>query len=118
VPIVCDPATVKILCREFSTLDDPTVATFISAAQAQVNNVTDIGADRLALLQIYLTGHLLATANPDLYAGGPVASETVGQVSRSYGVPMLARVDELNLTRFGSEYKRLLRGTGLSFLVS
>lgn len=63
--------------------------------------------------RIYLAAHLGTlwfTQAGAVSAAGPVSSESIGPMSRSYAVPSNSSGDDdsgLSLTRFGLEYKRL-----------
>lgn len=61
-----------------------------------------------AMGQLYLAAHLgTLQARGGSAAVGPVTSETVGPVSRSYGSTATAAAGLLNSTPYGSEYARL-----------
>jgi hypothetical protein len=97
---------------EFSAISDARVELFLDDAALQIN----IGAWGLkADLGIYwLTAHMLAL---DTAAGttggtyGPVTSESVGQVSRSYasGGSYSGTSSEYGATKYGVNYYRLWR---------
>lgn len=114
MPVSCTPATVRVFCTDFTSLDDPTIQAFIDAS-SQVCTSAALGTQQ-GLMQIYLVGHFLALAHPELYQGGSITGETVGQVSRQYQAGTPLNQSELNLTRYGAEYKRLLRSTGFGFM--
>jgi hypothetical protein len=105
------PQLVKDLAPELAAQGDPRIALFITMAEVQVDEdrwgpLADMGT-------AYLTAHLLtvagATAGGGVGSAGPVLSETVGRVSRSYAstVSSSAYVDSLGATRYGREFSRL-----------
>jgi hypothetical protein len=110
---VATPENVRRIAYEFASLTDEEIAPFIADAE------TELGFDAWGVLYerglMYLAAHLLAAARPDLYStspSGPLQSETVGQVSRTYAVT--ASSTNYSTTRFGSEFERLRRSLGLS----
>lgn len=81
-------------------------------------NVTFWGSQQMAdRVTKYLVAHTLAMAHPELSGPGPVSSETVGEVSRSYAVGAPREPDTYDMTRYGKEYKRLRRMMGANVQV-
>lgn len=91
--------------KEFADLEDAEVERAITDAALQINrNVWGTKAD---LATIYLAAHLLSLANPSLVTvAGPVQSEKVGDVSRTYAVATVS-AQGLAMSRWGQEYLRL-----------
>lgn len=103
-------ADVRRIAPEFATVADVDVEAFLEDAALELH-ASAWGAlyDRA---QALVAAHLVALANPSLAASvGPVASESVGGVSRSYAVTAVA-AGRWGTTRFGLEYLRLMRLTG------
>jgi hypothetical protein len=65
----------------------------------------------------YLVAHSLAMAHPELSVPGPVQSERVGEVSRTFAVGAPLDPDSYDMTRYGKEFKRLRRMMGFSVQV-
>lgn len=103
-------ADVRRIAPEFAAVSDDDVTAFLADAALELNASTwGTLYDRAHAL---VTAHLVAQANPSLAsASGPVASESVGGVSRSYAVaaPSAGRWGG---SRFGVELYRLMRQTG------
>jgi hypothetical protein len=72
-------------------------------------------AHRYKLARIYLAAHLgtvsLKRGTP---AGGPLISETVGEITRMYGFSSEAAPDAIASTGWGREYLALVRRTATS----
>lgn len=108
------PADVRRIAHEFASLTDEEIAPFIADAE------TELGSDAWGVLYerglMYLVAHLLAAARPDLYnasASGPLQSERVGEVQRTYAVAAVS-ASAYSTSRFGTEFERLRRSLGLS----
>lgn len=96
-------ADVVIVAPALSTLDVPSQNFFLTESLRQIDS--DVWGEYATVGQIYLAAHM---ATLTLGAGsGPITSETLGQMSRSYAVPLWLK-SSLALTRFGAEYDRLL----------
>jgi hypothetical protein len=104
------PQLVKDLAPELIPEGDPRIQQFINFAALQVDEVrwgdiADLGTG-------YLAAHMLTAASATgggVGAAGPVTSEAVGAVSRSYA-NMIASgtyADSLGATRYGREFARL-----------
>ncbi len=65
---------------------------------------------------VCLAAHRLFAAHPELVEPGPVQSESVGGVSRSYAVAAVGG-RELSSTSAGREFVRLRRQLGLGYTV-
>ena len=106
------PATLKQRLPEFASVADATIQFWLDSCAQELNR------DRWG--SKYDEGHLLLTAHTLVRAGalsgaggasqatGPVASTTVGPVSRSYAVAAASAdgADDLELTAYGQLFKR------------
>lgn len=102
------------IAPEFASLSDDEVNFALELAAQEVpesvwGNLTAQGRARLA-------AHRLSLSHPELSAGGVVASESVGSVSRSYAVTAGSDA-ELSSTQHGVEYARLRRLVGIGAMV-
>lgn len=82
---------------------------------AFVNQITlttlDSDEDR-ALARIYLAAHLAkSTQGGSSLAAGPITSESVGGVRRSYGFVAASSSSALTTTRYGQMYLEILNST-------
>jgi Protein of unknown function (DUF4054) len=92
---------------ELTAISDPQWAALIGYAYAQMD--PDIWATWLDMGAAYLVAHLATLTRR--HGTGPVQSESVGQVSRSYqAFPLTAGA--LESTAYGNEYLRLLNMLG------
>lgn len=108
---------VKARAPEFASLSDSVVEIFMDDASARID--LDMFGDLYDLGHLYLTAHLLSVAYPALAtASGPVQSETVGQVSRTYAVSAASSSGGGYNTKWGAEYKRLTRSIPYRFGVT
>lgn len=102
----------------------PELSTIAAGAQtdilAHVNDtlvVTEFGGETAAktrLARIYLAAHFgTVTAQGAAGAAGPVVSETVDRLSRTYGQPYGggAAPDSLDSTSYGKAFRALVRTT-------
>ncbi len=114
-------ADLAAVAPEFGSISDAAFSAFADYAADQINpSVFDASAHRLRLAGIYLTAHLLTISPPSgstpAGGGGPIASESVGQVSVTYAIAQFA-ASALNLTRYGIEFRRLAKlGTAGGFV--
>lgn len=110
-------AQVRAIAPEFATVSDSDVQAFLDDAALQLN--ASIWGAKRDLAHKYLAAHLLGTARPDLaMAAGPVQSESVGQVSRSYAVQTSAQPgSQFDATRHGREYRRMVLQLGAGLQV-
>lgn len=92
-------------------VDDP-AAWEAAIADAQLQVSSSVWGDLYELGVIYLAAHLLLVANPEVAGPGPVQSETVGSISRTYAVTAPTR-EQLGSTLAGREHIRLRRQLGL-----
>ena len=107
---------VKARAPEFASLSDATVDIFIADAATRLSSV--VWGVYYASAHLYLTAHLLSVSYPNMAtASGPVQSETVGQVSRSYAVSARA-VSGSYQTKWGRLYKELSKLVPTRFGVS
>lgn len=102
-------AKADIIARapELASLSDSAFTTAIADAALQL--APDFWGDILDLATVYLCAHMLAVQNPSVVSGGagPVSSESVGPISRSYAVKAVDDAEEYATTRWGLEYVRL-----------
>ncbi len=68
----------------------------------------DVWGEYATVGQIYLAAHMATISNGGGAAAGPITSETLGAMSRSYAIPSWL-TSSLALTKYGAEYKRLLK---------
>ncbi len=68
---------------------------------------------RCALARCHVAAHFIALGNPSVRESGPVSSESVGGVSRSYAVRPPPDGYQWNATPYGTAYLLLLRQLGL-----
>lgn len=94
-----------------AAVDDP-VAWEAAIADAQLQVSQASWGDRYELGVIYLAGHLLLATRPEIEGPGPIASESVGSISRSYAVSGSV-FHNLMRTSAGREFVRLRRQLGL-----
>lgn len=105
------PQLVKDIAPELTPQGDPRIQQFIGFAELQVDEsrwgtMADLGT-------AYLAAHLLTVSAAGSGTGGPagpVTSETVGRVSRSYASPSSAPssvMGNLGSTSYGREYARM-----------
>lgn len=103
-------ATIRALFPEFAAETDARVDLFIGFAGNSIN--ADVWGTLTDQATSYLTAHMLARANAGGAGGGPVTTEKVGELSRSYGQlggQYAEALGELALTSYGVEYARLRR---------
>lgn len=102
-------AQVLLVAPELSSITDTSAqALFLDIASRQVD--PDVCGEFTDDMHRYMTAHLatLGAGGSAGGAAGPVTSETLGPMSRSYGTLSGASTeDSLGLTRYGLEYKRL-----------
>ena len=107
-------SNVTDFAANLSTVDADAAAAILAYA----NSVLDVslfgGEDgaTLRLLRIYLAAHLgTAGLRAASGASGPVVSESVGGIARSYAVAAAATDTELQSTAWGQAYLTMLRGS-------
>lgn len=107
------PATFKVLFPEFVAQTDARVQLFLDQASRRIST-TSFGT-LYDDAQSYLAAHLIAVsarASGMTLSGasGPVTSETVGPLSKSYASNYGATTgaDNYDATPYGQEYQRLL----------
>lgn len=107
------PADLKIFAPELADQSDPRLQMFIELA-GDMLNVKAFGTryDKGLLL---LAAHLSTMAGRD-GAGGAIASESLGDWSRSYSTGT-TRDSELNMTSYGTMFLTLMKSLGVSTLV-
>lgn len=111
----------KARFAEFVLVDDAVVTEWLSVAARQMN--PDRWGTKFNDGQMFLAGHFLklgvASASPST-ARGPVVSESVGGVSRSYAAVGVVNgtSSSLSSTFYGQQYLDLKRGLFRSPLVA
>ena len=103
-------ADVTALAPELSTVDAGKQTLILD----QVNNIeihddTWRSAAKANLARRYLAAHLASVTSNGRGSVGPVQSESVGQVSRSYAISVAQGSSNLDTTSYGKEYRRLVR---------
>ena len=86
-------------------------------AEAGLQLGADAWGNLLDLGTIHLAAHGMMTAHPDVYGPGPIQSERVGGVSRTYAVTAAAAGGSLSSTPAGLAFLRLRASLGLGYLV-
>lgn len=81
-------------------------------ADAQLQVAQGVWGDLYELGVASLAAHLLLVGHPEVAGPGPVQSETVGSISRTYAVATPSR-EQLGSTVAGREHVRLRRQLGL-----
>jgi len=103
---------VNVIAPELSTVSASDFSAVLSDVLLEIS-VSFWGSQQMAdRVTKYLVAHVLAMAHPELSGPGPVASESVGEVSRTYAVGAPRDPDAYDMTRYGKEYKRLRRSIG------
>lgn len=103
----------KALAPEFATYD--ATARDLVAAEAERLVNTSVWGAKAPMGVVYMTAHMLKVAQ--LSAGntaGPVTSEKVGDLQRSYGGSTANQDHELGLTKYGQEFLRVRRTLQIS----
>jgi hypothetical protein len=95
---------IVIVAPALATVSVPGQNFYLTESLRQID--PDVWGEFATVGQIYLAAHM-ATLGQGAGAG-PITSETLGAMSRSYAVPLWLR-SSLALTRYGAEYDRLLR---------
>lgn len=93
----------ECLAPEFESLSS-TKRDLIAAETAKCFNEA-VWGEKIEMGHVYLTAHTFKMAQRR-GTGGAIASEKVGDLSRSYAQPQNS--DEFDQTSYGKEYKRLL----------
>lgn len=93
-----------LIAPSLSTVSTDAQTFYLTESLRQIDS--DVWGEYATVGQIYLAAHMATLGSGS--GSGPVTSETLGQMSRSYAVPMWLNTS-LALTRFGAEYKRLLK---------
>jgi hypothetical protein len=98
------PADIKLRFPEFNSVDDAKIQLFIDDATATTNSK----CPNYDLMVSYLTAHLLTLAtktdSDDSSTTKPVVSESVGDVSVSYGGTAGKANDSFYSTAYGQRY--------------
>lgn len=105
-------ASVRLIAPELAALPAADLESHLARAARQLDSTEwgELYDDAQALL----AAHLACVANPQLAApAGPIASESVGSVSRSYAVAAPSAAGPYGATRHGVEFKRLMRQLGV-----
>lgn len=113
------PANLRILAPDFAGLDDPTLQFYLDAA-APFASSNKLGTTIAGTAQMYLAAHTIAMARPGLTTSGQVTEVVAGPVSKRFGSSNVQQMKgtDLNLTRYGTEFRRILRAAGLGFAVT
>ncbi len=99
-------AGVVIVAPELSTIALGTQTAILAQVALQMD--AEAWGDRLDLGATYLAAHLATrTLGGGTATSGPVVSESVGQVSRSYAAPSSIQGSALGSTSYGQEFMRL-----------
>jgi Protein of unknown function (DUF4054) len=105
------PTTFKNLYPEFAAESDPRVQTFLDVAWEELGSRWDAYPLRKDRAQGLLAAHALLGANRGSGSpGGPVTSDSVGDLSRSYGSSAVY-TSNLGNTFYGQEFERLKKMT-------
>lgn len=104
------PTKVKDLASEFSGLSDAYVQQYIDIAECLVKE--SVWGDCAEKATLLMSAHLTALSTRG-GASGPISSEKVADLQRSYGSISNAGTDlpELNLTSYGVMLKQLNKAT-------
>ena len=108
------PADVRIIAPEFAGKTDEEIQFFIDIAVLSCDEI--IWGDFYNPGVCYLTAHLLTRSANGGSAAGPVQSEKVGDLSRTYAVS--SGGNALGSTAYGAEYLRLRSTLALSPVVA
>lgn len=93
---------------EFSGEDETRILALEDMARDFVSEAA-LGSKALTGLMLY-TAHLLTmTSSSRSGAAGPVTSERVGDLSRSYGQGSSQGMADLNASTYGQQYQRLVK---------
>jgi len=103
----------KARFAEFASVDDSLVSEWLGVAARQMN--PDRWGGKYNDGQMWLTAHLMkagkiGTESSPAASRGPVTSESVGNVSRSYAVDASSGGTSLASTFYGQQYLELKRG--------
>lgn len=95
-------ADVLLIAPELSTLSSGQQTAILAQVELQMGK--GIWGANIDLGAVWLAAHL-GTLTKRAGRAGPVTQEAVGQVSHSFGVPLMSL---LNATVYGQEFERLL----------
>jgi hypothetical protein len=110
------PAEFKERFPEFSAVADPRVQMFLDDAALSVN--VSLWGNKADLGIAYLAAHLLTMDNRGGNgASGPVTSEKVGDLQRSYAAPQGTLDPVYAATNYGIQFLRLRKSIMISPLV-
>lgn len=101
---ILTPTEVKAYAEKFTSLSDPKVQLFIDAAALWLNEGK--WGRKFKQGWIFMTCHLLEV-DSRMGASGQITSESVGELSVSYG--SVPNDDELNDTSYGRQFVSLRR---------
>lgn len=105
---------VTTVAPELSAVPTDTRTAILADVALQISVTAWGGSDRADMASKYLAAHLGTLALGGANGGGPVVSEVVGQVSRSYASPMGNTPGSEGSTRYGLEFMRLRRALVMS----
>lgn len=102
---------VTALAPELSTV--PEARQNFILARVNTELAANVWGDRLDIGRVYLAAHLATRSNAGAGGGvapaGPVTSESVGSVSRSYAAPAGSSASDYKSTVYGEEYANLVK---------
>lgn len=107
------PATVDdviAIAPQFSEEEPSRINYFLSQAALFINRT--IWGPKADAGQAYLTAHFLAStpsASGGAAAAGPLASESVGGLSRSFAVPSMGNASDYTSTAYGRVFEQMKR---------
>lgn len=83
----------------------------VQQALADVDELVkpEIFGNKTEIAQRYLAAHFLSQALTDSGGRGPVSSETIGGISRSWTLPYLNQKSVLGATQYGMQYLEIRR---------
>jgi len=86
---------------------DPIVVQALVDVDTLVKKATFISDEMTELAQRYLMAHILSLANQPVGGRGPLSSESIGGVTRSFTLPYLNQKTVLGSTQFGLNFMEL-----------
>lgn len=92
---------------ELSTVPTATQNVILAMVDRQIDDA--VWGDMADDGRRYLAAHMGAVYNSSPGAAGPLVSETLGPMSRSYGASSSSDDDELATTKYGKMYLHMLR---------
>lgn len=100
-------ADVEALAPELSTVPQARQDFILARVNGELS--TAVWGSRINIGRTYLAAHLATrSASGGTPTAGPVTSESVGSVSRSYGSPAGTTAGGFESTAYGEEYARMI----------